>query len=103
MERMSEYRVVAVLTEDRKLVLDDLPFQAGDAVEVVIVERHGLKTGKERYPFHGVPIQYERPFDPVAEDDWEVLDDIAGHPHLALVDSQSPPSDGTTPALDPGT
>jgi hypothetical protein len=30
-------------------------------------------TQKERYPFWGKPITYLNPTDPVAEEDWEVL------------------------------
>jgi hypothetical protein len=37
--RMNEYRVETILTKDRTLTLEDLPFRAGDAVEVTIVER----------------------------------------------------------------
>ena len=36
---MMAHRVETILTEDRKLTLDDLPFRAGDVVEVIIRER----------------------------------------------------------------
>jgi hypothetical protein len=37
------YKVEAVLAEDGTLVLQGLPFQAGAAVEVIILERPGLQ------------------------------------------------------------
>ena len=30
-------------------------------------------AGKKRYPLHGTPVRYDRPTDPVAEEDWEVV------------------------------
>lgn len=68
---MSDYRIEKVLTEDRTLTLDDLPFQAGDAVEVIIIERPKARSGPDRYPLRGRPLRYDRPTDPVAEDEWE--------------------------------
>jgi hypothetical protein len=69
---MSEYRVEATLSEDRALRLEDLPFPAGAAVEVTIVERPRPRAGEDRYPLHGTPIRYERPTDPV-EEEWDAL------------------------------
>ena len=68
---MSEYRVEAVLTEDRTLTIKDLPFQAGDAVEVIVLPRSKSPVRRDLYPLHGTPIQYDRPEEPVAEEDWE--------------------------------
>ena len=36
---MNAHRVETILTEDRKLTLEDLPFRVGDAVEVIVLER----------------------------------------------------------------
>ena len=30
--------------------------------------------GQDRYPLRGEPYRYDRPYDPVAEDDWEALE-----------------------------
>jgi hypothetical protein len=70
---MTEYRVETVLKEDQRLVLDGLPFRAGDAVQVIIVERPTPPTDSNRYPLRGIPIHYEHPTEPVAEEDWEAL------------------------------
>ena len=38
----------------------------------LLYEQQELNT-KNAYPLRGVKIRYEEPFEPVAEDDWEVL------------------------------
>jgi phenylacetate-coenzyme A ligase PaaK-like adenylate-forming protein len=68
---MSEYRVEAVLTEDRTLIIKDLPFKAGDTVDVIVLPRPAASAGQHRYPLHGTPIRYDCATEPVAEEDWE--------------------------------
>lgn len=70
---MSTYRVDTTLTEDGKITLDELPFQAGDAVEIIIVPRASQPTEKALTPLHGKVIYYDRPTEPVAQEDWEAL------------------------------
>ena len=55
------------------LTLKNLPFNAGDSLEVIIIPRPKPRQDKERYPFWGKPITYLNPTEPVAEDDWEAL------------------------------
>ncbi len=63
------------LTMEKKgtLTLKDLPFNAGEKIEVIIIPRSGHQTDEKRYPFWGKPITYLDPTEPVAEADWEVL------------------------------
>ncbi len=42
---MNAYKAEAVLTEDGKLILTGLPFQAGNRVEVIVLEREVLTPG----------------------------------------------------------
>ena len=78
---MNAHHVETVLTENGTLTLQDLPFQAGDAVEVIILERHKLRTEEAHtnhsdsnpYPLRGTVIRYDDPTEPVALEDWEVL------------------------------
>ena len=70
---MSIHRVETTVTSDGTLTLTDLPFHAGDAVEVLIVPRIAKPIGQERYPLHGKAIQYVNPTDSVAEEDWAAL------------------------------
>jgi len=62
---MKTLRVEATLTEDKTLVLSDLPFQAGETVEVVIRDRSDTWTASDdRYPLRGKLAQYEEPLRP---------------------------------------
>jgi hypothetical protein len=70
---MSTHHVETKLTEDGKLTLNDLPFHAGEAVEVVVMSRPSKLATIDRYPLRGKPIQYIEPTEPVAEEDWEAL------------------------------
>jgi len=70
---MSTYRVDATLTEDGRITLDDVPFQAGDSVEIIIVSRSSRSTEKAPRPLRGKVIYYDKPTDPIAEEDWEAL------------------------------
>ena len=70
---MSVHRVETILAKDGTLTLTNLPFHAGEAVEVLILPRPQKPLGQERYPLHGKPIQYVNPTDPVAEEDWAAL------------------------------
>ena len=73
MATLTAHRTETVIGENGELILDGLPFRAGETVEVII-----LPTAKavgevkaEAYPLRGLPIHYEKPFEPVAEEDWD--------------------------------
>lgn len=70
--KMQAYRVEKIVPRDKTLLLQGLPFPAGDTVEVLIV-RQRPRSGENRYPLRGTPVEYERPFESVAENDWEAL------------------------------
>ena len=70
---MSAHRIETTLNQDGKLVLEDLPFQAGDPVEVIISPRPIKSNGQNVRPLRGQPIQYENPTDPVAPEDWNAI------------------------------
>jgi hypothetical protein len=69
---MNAHRVEATLESDGKLTLSELPFQAGDTVEVIILARTAESDGRRQYPLRGKPVEYREPTEPVARDDWEV-------------------------------
>ncbi|MBI4027740.1 MAG: hypothetical protein HY360_22330 [Verrucomicrobia bacterium] len=58
-----------VVSENGKLTLDHLPFSQGESVRIVVAQTKG-PSGK-RDALRGTVLKYERPFDPVALDDWE--------------------------------
>ncbi len=69
---MQAYRTETTLSQDGKLSVKGLPFRKGDKVEVIILTQEAQASSK-RYPLRGKPFTYEKPFDSVAEDDWEAL------------------------------
>lgn len=70
---MNAHRVEATVNQDGTLTLSDIPFQAGDEVEAIILERPPKLDGENSYPLRGRPVQYDAPTEPVAEDEWGVL------------------------------
>ena len=68
---MVAHRVETTLQQDGKLVLDNLPFQAGEAVEIIILAAQPPKQQTRHYPLRGTVVHYERPFEPVAHDEWD--------------------------------
>jgi hypothetical protein len=78
---MEAHKIEAVLTEDGTLMLRGLPFHAGDAVEVIILsaktpQNQGaapIQADTNLYPMRGKVIRYDDPTEPVALEDWEVL------------------------------
>jgi hypothetical protein len=76
---MNAHKIETVLTEDGTLILQGLPFHAGDAVEVIVLQaktsqHEKLQSQKNRYPLHDTqPYRYDDPTEPVALEDWECL------------------------------
>jgi hypothetical protein len=71
---MNVYKVEMILSEDGALMLKDLPFHIGDAVEVIILERSPSVSAEESpspveqsepnlYPLRGTVLFYEDPFE----------------------------------------
>lgn len=72
---MNAYRIETTLTENGTLRLQGLPFCAGDSVEIIVLERgsHTRHPDANPYPLRGKVIRYVDPTEPVALEDWEVL------------------------------
>jgi hypothetical protein len=79
---MNACKIETTLSEDGSLILKDLPFHMGDAVEVIILEKSPSREEKvvveqsepDLYPLRGKVLHYEDPFEPaVPAEDWEVL------------------------------
>jgi hypothetical protein len=66
------HRIEAVLAEDGKLSLDNLPFRAGQAVEVIVLPAAQTLTPPD-HPLRGTVLRYDRPTESVAEADWDAL------------------------------
>lgn len=73
---MKAHRIETKLIENGTLTVKDLPFRAGDAVEIIILERPSRTPDPNNpYPLRGKqPYRYDDPFEPAtAIEDWEVL------------------------------
>lgn len=70
---MRAYKVETTIPQDGVLALDSLPFRAGEAVEVIILSREDRKREAIRGSLRGQVLQYDRPAEPVAEEDWDAL------------------------------
>jgi hypothetical protein len=70
---MKAYRVETTVSEDKSLLLKEVPFRAGDMVEVIVLSAPERRQAESPYPLRGMPIRYDDPTEPVAESDWDVL------------------------------
>lgn len=84
---MSAHRIEATLDQDGKLLLEGLPFRAGDVVDVLIMENKTESNGdtgplimfksksradeSDSYSLRGAVIKYESPTEPVGIEDWD--------------------------------
>lgn len=71
---MEAVRVEAVVQPNGRVVLENLPFDDGDMVEVIVLEANDEATRSSVNPIKGVLLKYEDPFEPaVPPEDWNVL------------------------------
>lgn len=70
---MSTHHRETKLKEDGKLTLNDLPFRAGETVDVILVSHASYAQSTNPYPLRGTSVRYIEPTEPVAEEDWGVL------------------------------
>ena len=68
---MNPHYIETTLDKDGCLILENLPFAAGDSVEVIILARQPASNGEKTYSLRGEPIKYLDPLEPVADDDWD--------------------------------
>jgi len=70
------YKQSVTLTEDGKLLLNGLPFYAGETVEVIILEQsigqNSSQYSSSEFPLQGSVIRYDDPFEPaVSPQEWD--------------------------------
>jgi hypothetical protein len=70
---LQAHRIETTLTQNGTLTLDHLPFQAGEAVEVIVLPTPPSSPPHDRYSLRGTPVEYQEPTEPMAEQDWEAL------------------------------
>jgi len=68
---MQAYHVQTTVANDGSLKLNNLPFPAGEPVEVIILTRPATLPRQNPYPLRGTSVSYIDPTEPVAQTDWE--------------------------------
>jgi hypothetical protein len=68
---MQAFRIETIVQPDGTVMVQNLPLQAGETVEVIILVRPSTTPGQNAYPLRGTPITYIDPTEPVAETDWD--------------------------------
>jgi len=69
---MTPYTIEKTITAEGVLLLENLPFQPGEIVRVVILQNR--KEIKKVGPsLKGTLLRYDQPFDPIDVDEWEAL------------------------------
>ena len=67
---MNAHKLAATVKQDGTILLEGLPFHAGDRVEIIILEQAKVS----HRPLAGSVLRYDDPFDPaVPAEDWEAL------------------------------
>jgi hypothetical protein len=70
---LAAHRIETVVEKNGTLTLENLPFIAGEAVEVIVLPRVIPEEKTNRYPLRGLPLRYDAPTDPVASEDWDAV------------------------------
>jgi hypothetical protein len=71
---MKAHRIETTLTENGTLLLKDLPFTAGESVEIIVIKIPSCPPQSNLYPLRGTVYRYDDPFGPATPvEDWEVL------------------------------
>jgi hypothetical protein len=70
---MQAYRIETTLTQGGILTLTNLPFQKGETVEIIILRQSVSSSRKHDAPLRGTLLKYIDPTEPIAQEEWEVL------------------------------
>ncbi len=68
---MVAHRVERTLNQDSKLMLDNLPFHAGETVEIIILSQSTHTQRQHSYPLRGTTLRYDRPTERTAQAEWD--------------------------------
>ncbi len=70
---MKAYRVEKKVAANGVIHLDALPFGEGESVEVIVFLREEKIQASEPFSLSGKVVNYVNPTEPIAENDWEVM------------------------------
>lgn len=69
---MQAHRIETTVQSNGKVVLENLPFDEGETIEIIVLETKP-KSPNESESLQGKVLKYETPFEPIAGEDWEAL------------------------------
>ncbi|HTK27041.1 MAG TPA: hypothetical protein VL327_10825 [Pyrinomonadaceae bacterium] len=70
---MEAHRIETTVQPHGRVVLENLPFEEGEKVEIIVMEAHEEGENPEN-PLRGTLLKYDDPFEPaVPPEDWEAL------------------------------
>lgn len=71
---MEAVRVEAIVQPNGRIILDDLPFEEGKQVEIIVLNTNTNEAACGSNPLKDSVLKYDDPFEPAAAiEDWEVL------------------------------
>jgi len=70
---MNTYKTKTIIKRNHKIEIENLPFDDGEEVEIIISQKNENGNIKKNYLMIGEPLTYIDPYKPVAEDDRDVL------------------------------
>ena len=71
---MNPHKIETTLTENGKLLIDNIPFKKGESVEVIIIKQSAKPSDINQYPLAGKVIKYDNPLEPATDiEDWDSL------------------------------
>ncbi len=64
---MEAVRVETIVQQNGRVIVENLPFDEGDHVEVIVFEQRDPKKDRvnDPYPLRGTPYHYDDPFSPL--------------------------------------
>ena len=70
---MEAVRIETTVQPNGRVVVENLPFDEGDKVEIIILEaKEEISDQHEPYPLRGTAYKYEDPFSPlISLEDWQ--------------------------------
>lgn len=70
---MKAHKVKKKVSSNGGLLLEALPFEEGELVEVIVLASERAEKPMKPLSLKGSVLEYREPFEPVAEQDWEAL------------------------------
>ncbi len=70
---MQAYSFEKVVTPDGEILLDTLPFLAGETVQIIVLPTKRAPKAHRQLSLKGSVIAYVDPLEPVTQEDWAVL------------------------------